>query len=77
MADQITPYVYAQEFAKKMNAAGNVCELVTIPDANHGCGWPVANFNFQPTITRFAEFLGSDIFIPSCICRSRGVYLAR
>jgi len=63
-ADQVTPYVYALEFCEKMKAAGNVCELITIPDADHGCDWPVANVNFQPTMTRMAEFLRSNNIIP-------------
>ena len=63
--DQITPYLYAQQFTEKMKAVGNICELITINDADHGCDWPVANVNFLPTMARMAEFLRSNSVIPN------------
>ncbi|MEI6493478.1 MAG: alpha/beta hydrolase [Verrucomicrobiota bacterium] len=63
-ADDTTPYASAEEFVKKMNAAGNVCELIPVQGAKHSCDWPVTNRNFLPTITKMTEFLRKNGIIP-------------
>jgi acetyl esterase/lipase len=56
-ADKTTPYASAEKFTRLMKKAGNVCELITVKDADHSCDWPVSNPNFLPTLKRMTEFL--------------------
>jgi acetyl esterase len=63
-ADPITPYAGAQEFVKKMTAARNVCELVTVQGAGHSCDWPATNPTFLPSLTKMTEFLRKNGIIP-------------
>jgi len=63
--DALTPYATAVEFTKAMTNAGNVCELITVQDAEHSCDWPVTNVNFLPTFTRMTEFLRKQGFVPA------------
>jgi acetyl esterase/lipase len=63
-ADDTTPYASAEEFVKKMKAAGNVCELIPVEGAKHSCDWPANNRNFLPTITKMTEFLRKNGIIP-------------
>jgi alpha-L-fucosidase len=58
--DKTTPYAVAERFVQRMKAAGNVCELITVPNADHSCDWPATNANFLPTMTRMAEFLHTN-----------------
>ena len=55
--DGTTPYSGAVKFTKLMKDAGNICELITVNDADHSCDWPVSNPNFLPTFTRMTTFL--------------------
>lgn len=55
--DQTTPFEVAEKFTIQMKKAGNVCELITVKDANHSCDWPVSNPNFLPTLQRMTDFL--------------------
>ena len=55
--DTITPYEGARQFTAAMLAAGNVCELITVPEAGHSCDWPVTNPHFKPTMERMTGFL--------------------
>ncbi len=68
--DRTTPFVYAEKFTNLMKAAGNICELIAVKDADHSCDWPVSNPNFLPTLTKMAEFLKAHHFIP--INKNRG-----
>ncbi|MEI7911730.1 MAG: alpha/beta hydrolase [Verrucomicrobiota bacterium] len=63
-ADDTTPYKYAEEFVRKMKAAGNVCELIPVQGAKHSCDWPANNRNFLPTITRMTGFFREHGIIP-------------
>ena len=55
--DNTTPYSGAVEFTRLMKNAGNMCELISVKDADHSCDWPVSNPNFLPTLTRMTIFL--------------------
>ena len=55
--DGTTPYETAEKFTRLLKEAGNVCELITVRDADHSCDWPVSNPNFEPTLTRMTDFL--------------------
>ncbi|RYE13323.1 MAG: alpha/beta hydrolase [Sphingobacteriales bacterium] len=55
--DGTTPYSGAVRFTQLMKDAGNVCELITVKDADHSCDWPISNPNFLPTFTRITSFL--------------------
>jgi acetyl esterase len=55
--DGTTPYESAEKFTRLMKKAGNICELITVKDADHSCDWPVSNPNFLPTLTRMTDFL--------------------
>ena len=55
--DETTPYAVAEEFTRRMQEAGNACELISIPGVGHSCDWPVGNPHFLPTMTRMAQFL--------------------
>jgi hypothetical protein len=46
-----------------MKEKGNVCELITVKDADHSCDWPVTNPNFLPTLARMLEFLKENRII--------------
>jgi len=63
-ADTTTPYAAAEEFVKKMTAAGNVCELITMQGGQHSCDWPATNPNFRPSLTKMTEFLRKNAIIP-------------
>ncbi len=62
--DGTTPFAVAEKFKNLMIAAGNICELIPVKDADHSCDWPVSNPNFLPTLTRMTEFLKEQHFIP-------------
>jgi acetyl esterase/lipase len=62
--DLTTPFPVAERFTKAMQAAGNVCELVSVKEAEHSCDWPVTNANFLPTAKRMADFLRECGIIP-------------
>jgi len=55
--DQTTPVEVAEKFTLLMKETGNVCELITVKDADHSCDWPVSNPNFLPTLQRMTDFL--------------------
>ena len=55
--DGTTPYDSAVKFTELMKKYGNICELITVPDADHSCDWPVSNPNFLPTLNRMYQFL--------------------
>ena len=55
--DKTTPFEVAEKFTRLMTAAGNVCELIPVKDADHSCDWPVSNPNFLPTLQRMTNFL--------------------
>ena len=55
--DQTTPIEVAEKFTRLMKEAGNVCELISVKDADHSCDWPVNNPNFLPTMQRMTDFL--------------------
>ena len=55
--DKTTPFEVAEKFTRLMKAAGNVCELIPVKDADHSCDWPVSNPNFLPTLQRMTDFL--------------------
>ncbi|MFN8257775.1 MAG: alpha/beta hydrolase [Bacteroidales bacterium] len=61
--DGTTPYETALKFTDLMKKAGNICELITIPDADHSCDWPVSNPNFLPTLKRMYQFLKENKII--------------
>lgn len=61
--DGTTPYQVAEKFTRMMKDSGNVCELITVKDADHSCDWPVSNPNFLPTLKRMTEFLKEHNFI--------------
>lgn len=61
--DNTTPFQVAEKFTRLMKDAGNVCELITVKDADHSCDWPVSNPNFLPTLQRMTEFLKEQKFI--------------
>jgi acetyl esterase/lipase len=61
--DSTTPFAVAKKFTDLMKAAGNICELIPVKDAEHSCDWPVSNPNFLPTLTRMADFLHEQHFI--------------
>jgi acetyl esterase/lipase len=63
-ADKTTPYVYAQQFERLMDLAGNTCKLITVKDADHGCDWPVSNPNFLPVMKQMTKFLQKQKFLP-------------
>jgi len=63
--DATTPYTGAVEFTKSMHNANNICELITVKDADHSCDWPISNPNFLPTLTRMAGFMNEHGFLPS------------
>ena len=63
-ADRTTPYAAAEQFAEKMRLAGNVCELITVTNADHSCDWPATNVNFLPTVERMLKFLRAQGVIP-------------
>jgi alpha-L-fucosidase 2 len=47
-ADEQVPYDQSVRFGEKMKAAGNVCELFTIPDGRHGMGsWDAAHPEYK------------------------------
>jgi hypothetical protein len=46
-----------------MEGKGNICELITVKDADHSCDRPVTNPNFLPTLTRMLEFLKENKII--------------
>ena len=62
--DNTTPIQYAEKFTRLMKEAGNVCELISVKDADHSCDWPVSNPNFLPTLQRMTNFLKEQQFIP-------------
>jgi len=62
--DHTTPYTVAKEFAQRMQAAGNACELITVTNAEHSCDWPATNANFLPSMTCMAVFLRAHEIIP-------------
>jgi len=64
-ADTTTPYTGAVQFTKLMRDANNVCELITVKDADHSCDWPISNPNFLPTLTRMVGFMNEHGFLPS------------
>lgn len=55
--DKTTPFEVAEKFTRLMMEAGNICELISVKDADHSCDWPVSNPNFLPTLQRMTEFL--------------------
>jgi acetyl esterase len=55
--DKTTPYEVAEKFTQQMKKAGNVCELITVKDADHSCDWPVSNPSFLPNMERMFIFL--------------------
>ena len=61
--DTTTPYAAAEQFVQKMKMMGNICELITISNAQHSCDWPATNAIFQPTMARMAEFLRANNII--------------
>ncbi len=61
--DGTTPYEAAEKFTNLMKEKGNVCELITVKDADHSCDWPVTNPNFLPTLARMLEFLKENRII--------------
>jgi acetyl esterase/lipase/lysophospholipase L1-like esterase len=63
--DHTTPYPVAEQFVQRMKAAGNVCVLITVNNAEHSCDWPATNANFLPNMTRMAEFLRANKIILS------------
>ena len=62
--DKTTPYRFAQQFAEKMQTAGNACELITVTNADHSCDWPATNPTFLPTMKHMADFLRAQGIIP-------------
>lgn len=62
--DEVTPYPAAVRFTDAMHQAGNVCELITVPEAPHSCDWPVTNPNFLPTLRRMSAFLHEQGLAP-------------
>jgi acetyl esterase len=60
--DGTTPYEVAQKFTRLMKEAGNICELISVKDADHSCDWPVSNPNFLPTMKRMSDFLKEHKF---------------
>ena len=63
-SDKITPFAVAQKFTKLMIDSGNICELISVQNADHSCDWPVTNPNFLPTLNRMTEFLKRQHLIP-------------
>ena len=55
--DNTTPIEFAEKFTRLMINAGNICELISVKDADHSCDWPVSNPNFLPTLQRMTYFL--------------------
>ena len=55
--DRTTPYEAAEKYTRLMKEAGNICELISVKDADHSCDWPVSNPNFLPTLKRMTNFL--------------------
>lgn len=46
-ADMTVPYSQSVEFEKKMKAAGNSCETITVKGGGHGMGgWAKLNSNY-------------------------------
>lgn len=62
--DPLTPHEVAVKFTAAMQDAGNVCELITVPEAGHSCDWPVSNPNFLPTLQRMTAFLREQGLMP-------------
>lgn len=62
--DPLTPHDVAVKFTAAMQDAGNVCELITVPEAGHSCDWPVSNPNFLPTLRRMTAFLREQGLMP-------------
>ena len=52
-----------EKFAKMMQDAGNICELIPVKDADHSCDWPVSNPNFLPNMERMYKFLKENKLI--------------
>lgn len=63
--DNITSIGNAQKFTKAMQDAGNVCELITIPEAGHSCDWPATNPHFLPTMLRMRDFWRENGILPA------------
>lgn len=63
-ADTITPQAGAELFTRRMKAAGNVCELITIEGGGHGATWPTSSPHFEPAYTRVVAFLRENRIIP-------------
>lgn len=62
--DRVTPYAGAESFHKKMQAAGNICELVSHADGGHGYlifERPL----FDEAMERTEAFLTSHKFLPA------------
>ena len=55
--DNTTPYEAAVKFTRLMKQAGNICELISVKDADHSCDWPVSNPNFLPNMEQMNIFL--------------------
>ena len=55
--DNTTPYEAAVKFTRLMKEAGNICELISVKDADHSCDWPVSNPNFLPNMEQMNIFL--------------------
>lgn len=65
--DKTTPIEFAEKFTRLMKETGNICELISVKDADHSCDWPVTNPNFLPTIQRMYEFLKEQKLMPQSI----------
>ena len=63
--DKTTLYADARRFTETMQKAGNRCELISIPDAEHSCDWPATNPTFLPTLTRMGAFLAENGLAPA------------
>jgi acetyl esterase/lipase/lysophospholipase L1-like esterase len=61
--DVTTPYYVAEKFTGAMKNSGNICELITVNDADHSCDWPVSNPDFLPTLIEMTQFLVRENFI--------------
>ena len=62
-ADTVTPYAGAAEFSRRMQAAGNECELVTYPDGVHG--YLIFDLNlFDKSMERSRRFLETHSLLP-------------
>jgi len=62
--DALSDYSAIKKFVSIMKRKGNVCELISIKDADHTCDAPVDNPNFLPVITRMREFFKEQGLMP-------------